>query len=88
MVCNGGKGRGSQVWCTMVARDVDRRYGVQWWQGSWIAGMVCNGGKGRGSQVWCTRNMGGGLMHVSSGCVLSCMYKCAVNGREAIAVIY
>jgi hypothetical protein len=59
-----------------------------WWQGSWIAGMVCNGGKGRGSQVWCTRNMGGGLMHVSSGCVLSCMYKCAVNGREAIAVIY
>ena len=49
----GGKGRGSQVWCAMVARDVDRRYGVQWWQGTWIAGMVYNGGKGRGSQVWC-----------------------------------
>jgi len=40
MVYNGGKGRGSQVWCTMVARVVDRRYGVQWWKGTWIAGMV------------------------------------------------
>ena len=35
MVYNGGKGRGSQVWCAMVARDVDRRYGVQ---GTWEGG--------------------------------------------------